>query len=211
MNQKKSFVILLSIATLLLVLGAFLIGRQSGNATIQNIATNEMVIKQIAELNSLEVQGNASINHSNKSKDPGLLGKMRDAFVEQSLQISVPYVAKYGVDLEKQKIRIDQQQKTVTIHLPEPEMLSFELKLDKITTNSKEGWLQQQNNAFYTSVQKQLYEESRANLAKNEKNKVLAREKIVEALSNYYQPIGYSVQLIFGNSTPLILKLNEKK
>ncbi|MCH5599463.1 DUF4230 domain-containing protein [Niabella ginsengisoli] len=86
---------------------------------------NDVLIKQIAELSALEVQGNASIKSSNIKDDGSVSDNFKKLFMERTFNISVPYVAKYGINLNNQKINIEEKNKQVYIVLPNPSCLAM--------------------------------------------------------------------------------------
>ncbi|RQO31638.1 DUF4230 domain-containing protein [Taibaiella sp. KBW10] len=194
---------------LILMLGiaalTYFIGRQSGSVKITHIATNELLIKQIAELSSLEVQGNAQIAQTNLTNDGSWTDAVRKLFIENTVTISIPYIAKYGVSMDTNDLKITQKDNVVSIHLPEPKLLSFEMRLDKANSSSTQGWMQAQSNDLYNQVQKKLYQQSRTEMEQSTKNKELAKEKIITILKSYYQPLGYQVELSFGSTQSISL------
>jgi hypothetical protein len=164
-----------------------------------------VLIKQIAELSSLEVQGNASITESNVSNDGSWSGALRKLFVENTIQISIPYIAKYGVRTDSNDLRIVQEEDIIHIYLPEPQLLSFEMRLDKASNSSKLGWMQSESNAAYNQVQKKLYEQTRRQMEQSSKNTEQAKAKIIAILKQYYQPMQKKVEVTFGKESGLQL------
>lgn len=178
---------------------AYFFGKQQGNVQVTNIATNEVLIKEIAELASLEVQGNAEITESNMDKSEGILQSIRKAFIEQTIHLNIPYVAKYGIQADSNTMHIIlKEDKTLLIRLPEAKLLSYEMQLDKATQSSTQGWLKSENYSSYNAVQQKLYKQSRAEAEASMKNKEVAQEKIIGILKNYYRPLGYKVEVQFG-------------
>jgi hypothetical protein len=203
MKLRHLLVILVLIAGI--GFAAYYIGKQKGTTQITQIATNEVLIKQIAELSSLEVQGNASITESNVSNDGSWSGALRKLFVENTIQISIPYIAKYGVRTDSNDLRIVQEEDIIHIYLPEPQLLSFEMRLDKASNSSKLGWMQSESNAAYNQVQKKLYEQTRRQMEQSSKNTEQAKAKIIAILKQYYQPMQKKVEVTFGKESGLQL------
>ena len=192
---------------LLLVAGiailAYMLGRKNGNVTIENVATNNTIITQIAELSSLEVQGIATIKSTNLLNDGSLTDQMRKLLIENTINISVPYIAKYGVDLSGQAISVKEKDKVVQISLPEPGLLSYELRIDKADASIRKGWLLQASEAQYNEIQKRLYHQSRAQMEQNIAYKEQCIAKIRAILNDYYRPLQYKVELQFVSGTQL--------
>lgn len=189
---------LIVILVLLVGVLAYLLGRKSGNVTIQNIVNNEVIVKQIAEFSSLEVRGNASIKSSNLAQDGSFTDRMRKLFMENTITINVPYVAKYGVNLEAQKIRISESKKEVTVYLPAPQLLSYELRLDRSNFTSSQGWLNSQSHEDFQRVERNLYTATRSSMENNSIHLQNAKQKIVMVLHQYYLPTGYKVDVKFA-------------
>lgn len=194
---------------LLLLLGigfaAYYAGKQNGTVQVTQIATNEVLIRQIAELSSLEVQGNATITESNVTNDGSWSDALRKLFVENTIQITIPYIAKYGVRTDSNDVRVVQEKDIIHIYLPEPQLLSFEMRLDKASNSSKLGWMQSESNAAYNQVQKKLYQQTREQMAQSTKNTEQAKEKIIAILRQYYQPVQKKVVVQFGSANNLEL------
>jgi len=197
----------LVIAILLSGIGfaAYYIGKQQGTTRVTHIATNEVLIKQIAELSSLEVQGNASITESNVRNDGSWTDAVRKLFIENTIQITIPYVAKYGVRTDSNDLKVVQENEVIHVYLPEPQLLSFEMRLDKVSNSSKLGWMQSESNAVYNQVQKKLYEQTRSQMAQSSKNLEQSKTKIIAILKQYYQPMHQKVEITFGSSGTLEL------
>lgn len=197
--MKLRYLLVIVILLALLSWLTFYLGKQQGDVQVTNIATNEMLIRDIAELASLEVQGNAEIRESNIDDGDGILQSIKRAFVEKTIHISIPYVAKYGLQVDSNTMKIVvQDDRTLMIELPEAKLLSYEMRLDKLSQSSTQGWLQTEDHRSYNAVQQKLYKRSRTEAEHSAKNKALAQEKIIGILQNYYRPLGYKVSVRFG-------------
>lgn len=199
--MKFRFSTTIQILFLVIIIGllAYFLGKKNGSVRIEDIALNEAIIKEIAELSTLEIHGTATIKNTNLQNDGSLSDNLKKLFLENTVNIAVPYVAKYGVNLQQQKISLSSQGKTITIQLPEPELLSYELILDKASASTKEGWFNTMSNEYYNSVQASLYTQTRNQMQNNTIYKKRTEEKIINILKNYYKPTGYSVNVSFGN------------
>lgn len=139
MKLRFSNTILILLFVLIIGTLAYLLGKKNGSVKIENIALNEVLIKEIAELSTLEIHGTATIKNTNLQNDGSLSDNLKKLFLENTVNISVPYVAKYGVDLQQQKITLVPNGKVIMIQLPEPVLISYELILDKTNFSTKEG------------------------------------------------------------------------
>lgn len=198
--MKLRYLVIVIVLLALLSWLAYFFGKQQGNVQVTNIAINEVLIKEIAELASLEVQGNAEITESNMDNSDGIIQSIRKAFIEQTIHLNIPYVAKYGIQADSNTMKIIvKEDNTLLIRLPEAKLLSYEMRLDKATESSTQGWLKSENYSSYNAVQKKLYKQARAEAETSIKNKEVAQEKIISILKNYYKPLGYKVSVQFGD------------
>ena len=189
---------------LLLLLGVAIMfyfwGRNRGmNAQKTELINNTILIKEIAELSALSVKGNSTIKVSNKEAESSFFGQLKNAFVENTLNITIPYEAKYGVDMQNQNVEINTSQKKVTIYLPEIKLLSLQLLLDSVETMNKVGILQTTSLDQYVKVQKRLYNDTQNSLIGNQQYKLIAQNHIAAILKRYYSPMGFEVDVRFGD------------
>ena len=166
-------------------------------------ANNVGIIKEIAELAALSVEGSTTINVSNKATNAGLYGQLKNLLTENTMNITVPYQAKYGIDFSRQDVDINTKDSVVTIYLPEAKMLSLQLQMDKVSGISKTGLFYQQSLDDYLKVHQKMYEESLKTLENNSNYKTMAQNHVSEILKRYYEPLGYRVVTVFGARSSL--------
>jgi Protein of unknown function (DUF4230) len=190
----------LLIFLVLLVAAAFyFLGKMNGsNQTKTDIIQNTALIKQIAELSALEVNGSTNIKASNQGNNTGVWEKFKNYFAENTLQVTIPYQAKYGVDMNNQKMAINTKDSMVIIYLPSCKLLSLQLQLDKVNAISKTGIFNTITTDEYLAVQKQLYQECDNQLKNNITNLKLTEDNIRNILQKYYAPLQLKVQCVFG-------------
>ena len=186
---------LLQLSILLLVLvsviyAGYQLGRNTGRREGQTqLIENYSFVREIAELASLEVNGVTIFKSTNLANDGSWTDALRKTFLENTVQLSLPYTAKYGVDLQDSLMRIARKDSVVEIHLPQPKLLSFELRLDRLEASSRKGWLLGPNDELYTQIQKKLYAQSRAQLETNEIYLKSSRERIERMMTQYFLPL----------------------
>ncbi|PWV49802.1 uncharacterized protein DUF4230 [Chitinophaga sp. S165] len=203
MKRFFRFVFFLSLAILL-----FWLGKQFGSKSVnQSILSNSQIVREIAELASLEVQGNATIKRSNIADDGEWTTNLKKAFLENTIWVSIPYLAKYGINADEKNFHITVSDKKITINLPQPKLLSYELKVDKMETSNRKGWFLFQDDETYTDVQKKLYQSSRDQLENNNLYINQSKEKLTKIIRQYYEPFlhDHELEITFGNSAPVLL------
>lgn len=192
-----------------LVILIFWLGKQYGSKSVnQSILSNSLIVKEIAELASLDVQGVANIKRSNIEEDGTWTSNMKKAFLENTIWVSVPYEAKYGVDVSEKNFHITLSDKKIMVKLPEPHLLSYELKVDKMETANRKGWFLFQDDETYTDVQKKLYQTSREQLENNQLYLTQSKDKITKIIKQYYQPFlaDHQLEITFDNKAYNTLK-----
>jgi len=186
---------------LLLAIAFYYLGKRNGGAQVKTtVIQNAAFIKQIAELGALNVGGTATIKESNKEDNAGMYAELKNYFIEKTININIPYEAKYGVELNQQSIQIDTKAKQVKIYLPSVKLLSFQLHLNNIEAIGKTGWFNNLSLDDFVKVEKILYTSTLKSLEQNAAHKKLAEEHIRKLLQKYYDPMGLTVQCVFAES-----------
>ena len=188
---------MLLLCTIVIGVLAYLLGKKSGTKTIDTIALNAAFVKEVAELSSLEVQGTATIKTTNISNDGTMTDAFKKLFMERTVNISIPYVAKYGVNLEAQQLNIEEKNKVVHIVIPVPELLSYELRMDRADAMTRRGMLESPDETYYASIQKKLYAESRKQMEGNPVYIQQSKDRIRKILEQYYAPMQCQVEVLF--------------
>ena len=204
--MKKLIILLVLVLTVVLV---FWLGQRSG-ARIVNDKTlaNSLIVRQIAELASLEVQGTATIKRSNLTNDGSWTDNMRKMFAESTIWVTVPYTAKFGVNVDEKNFTVAVDDKEVLVSLPATQLLSYELRLDQMETANKKGWFMFSDDETYTDVQKKLYTTSRQEVEQNSAYREQSKEKIRKIIAQYYAPFNRTVKIRFGDEGFQNLPLN---
>ena len=199
-------IILIIVCVLAVAIAFYFLGKKNGEGQMKtDIVQNVAIVKEIAQLASLEVSGNTNIKISNKGDANGVWSKFKNYFVENTLQVSVPYEAKYGVDMRNQKMEVDTKAGTATIYLPQVKMISMQLRLDKLESMQQTGLFSSVSIDAFIKAQKEMYASANATLENNAAYIKLAQDNIKNTLSRYYEPMGYKVNIVFAkaSSTPL--------
>lgn len=203
--MKIARLLLLLVLILIILYAGYQFGRNrsrpEGNV---QLIENYSFVREIAELASLEANGISTFKTTNLANDGSWTDALRKTFLENTVQMSVPYTAKYGVDLSDSAMRIIRKDSVVEIHLPQPRLLSYELRLDRMEASNKTGWLLSQSDDRYTEVQKKLYAQSRAQLEANALYLNDSRQRICTILEQYFQTLGLKSVCIFDRPSPVI-------
>lgn len=180
---------------------AYTLGKRSGrNETRTELIQNYAFVKEIAELASLEVGGTTTFKSSNiGEKDKGILGAIKKGLFENSVSLTVPFTAKYGVDLSRDSVRIRREGDSVLrLQLPTPRLLSYELHLDRLDAQQQSGWFYFENQPMREAMYKKLYANSRAEMVQNQTYLSRTQNQICAILQGYYRAARMRVECEFG-------------
>jgi len=192
--------ILLIILLFLIAYLAYQYGVKKGNnKTKETIILHAQIVRNIAEIATLEVKG-VNEYQNNDFDNNSWYGGLRNLFVGRNIMVKVPYTAKYGVALQNKKYHQTFSDNKVKIVLPEPELLSYEAHINEMQISTQLGILLEENAQNITSMQKQLYNDSKAQLQHDTAALALSKKKIVQMFQHFYEPMGVQVQIAFDNS-----------
>lgn len=196
-----------TLAILIIVLAAgiiaYTLGKRAGRGeTRTELIQNYTFVKEIAELASLEVGGSTTFKSSNiGSDDNGILGSIRKGLFENSVSVTVPFTAKYGVDLSRDSVRIlPEGDSVLRLRLPAPKLLSYELHLDRIDAQQRTGLIYFENEPMKQAIYKKLYANSRAEMVANQTYLNRTQDQICRILQGYYRAAKMQVVCEFGKS-----------
>jgi hypothetical protein len=187
------------IVIVLLLCGAvYLLGKKNGSTQVRaEVVNNVQLIQQIAELAVLEANGQTTVKLSNADAESGVWANFKNFFTENTLQLSLPYTAKYGVDMNGSTVKLSQKDTLVTIGLPPVKMLSLQLRLDKMQLMNQTGLFAETTIQDMQRAQEQLYKAAQQGLVNDPALLGKARAQLQAVFTRYYQPLGYQVQCIF--------------
>lgn len=189
--KSSTLVIILLIA----LCGAmYFLGKRNGTTEIKStVINNQQLVTQIAELSALEVSGSTSVKLSNAGDNGSWWESFKDYLAENTLQVAVPYHAKYGVDMQHGKVNISENDTAVVLNFPSVKMLSFQLELDKLETMNQTGLFSRTTIADMKRAEQQLYVSAKQQLQGSNMYLEKAKQHIAEIFTNYYKPLGYKV------------------
>jgi len=178
---------------------AYTIGKKKGEADSETaLIQNVVFVRDIAELASLEVSGSTTYKSTNAPAGAtGISAALRKAFLEKSVTITAPYVAKYGVDLDDKNFRILRTDSVVEVRMPHAKLLSFELRLDRMENTASKGLLLFEDDNFYTAFEKKMYAQSRAQAEVSTIYLRRAEERVCGLMTRYFSAVGLPVRCVF--------------
>lgn len=195
---KKIRLIGLGLLVILAMIGIFFIGQKTGAKNVKtSFFTHIDMVKEIAELGTLEVKGVANVSITNVNEDGSWFNFIKKTLIEKTINLSMPYTAKYGVDMQSNVFKITEKETEIEVTLPPAKLISFEAHLDQ-----KQGMIQKgyfifpDENAFKEAEQK-LYTENRTKLENNREFLQKAENKVTQIMQKYFKPFNKPVKVVF--------------
>src|SRR3954470_9993046 len=110
-----------NLSWLILILATLIVGYTVGKWASKKeekteLTDNYSFVRTIAELASLEVQGTTTLTNTNVTNDGSWTDEVRRLFIERTVRLSVPYTAKYGVNLQDSSLRIVRADSTLRVY-----------------------------------------------------------------------------------------------
>lgn len=195
MNSTKIIIVLAG----LLSVACYMLGKKQGSEIVQQqVVNNVQLVKEMASLATLEINGSTSVSLSNISNQKaGWMTSLKKYLTENTLQVTIPYKALYGVKVDSQKIEIKESSKLVKIILPKAGLLSMQLQLDKLTTMNQTGLFSSTSINDLATAQKQLYNQVETSLIGNVGYIQQAQTQVKKVIEQYYKPFGFQVEILF--------------
>jgi hypothetical protein len=185
---------------LLLALVYFIAFKQGKKEGTQSFVQNYEMVKDIAELGALQVDGKTLYKNTNKEDDVSWSTFFKNTMFEKTVQLEIPYTAKYGINLGKDTFIINQTEEKIIVQLPRPQLLSLDMKLDRIEGIQKTGLLVNESSSEFLNAQKILYTQLRVQLENDEDKMMKTKESLTKILKLYFSPSGKTVEVYFGQS-----------
>jgi Protein of unknown function (DUF4230) len=197
----KRFIVTFFLFLAVLITGYYFGQKQNKDKTVNYIIDNRQFAKEIAEISSLEITGNQTVKFTNIGQDASFYNRMKKYFYENTLDISVPFIAKYGISLQDKDFEITKiTSDSIHVHLPDCTLKSLQLEMDKLVTSSHTGFFNFSSIEDLKEAQKVLYTQANVQLQQNGEYLQKARNNIIHMLTSYYAQAGIKAKIYIKNS-----------
>lgn len=184
--MKKILVIIL--IAILTTAGA-VIGYIKGAEKVRNgLVANFPTVKNLVQGTTVEFDSVISVSLT-KTDDDVLYNLLKLDSKADSISFSIPYYARYGVDLTVRNFRLFKNEETVEVWLPDTKLQYCELKFDRMILDGKAA-----SNHTAQSRAK-LYEYIIPLLEKNKTNRKASKTATVKALMYYFMPYKFDLKV----------------
>lgn len=184
--MKKILVIIL--LAILTTAGAVL-GYIKGAEKVRNgLVANFPTVKNLVQGTTVEFDSVISVSLTT-ADDETLFNLLNTDSKADSVSFSIPYYARYGVDLTVRNFRLFRNEETVEVWLPDTKLQYCELKFDRMLLNGKTT-----SNCTAT-LRTKLYEYIIPLLEKNKTNRKISKTATVKTLMYYFMPYKFELKV----------------
>ncbi len=210
--MKAVKIVLVVIVVAAIVAGAYFLGMKSGADLVRNgLLANYPTVKNVVQSANVEFDTTVSVTLTS-AENAEIFNLLKGANKTDSLQISIPYYGRYGIDLSVRNFRVFKNDEgAVEVWLPAVVMRYCELKFDGLVINgSSAGTLFKGDNA--AEIRKKLYELLLPVLQKNKTHVKAAKVAENKALMFYFMPYKWDLKVYIDNelqNLPLVPGVNQ--
>ncbi len=196
--MKKILVITL---IAILTTAGVVIGFIKGADKVRNgLIANYPTVKNLVQGTTVEFDSVISVSLT-KADDETLFNLLNTDSKADSVSFSIPYYARYGVDVTVRNFRLFRKEETVEVWLPDTKLQYCELKFDRMILNGKAA----SNNSAI--VRAKLYEYLIPVLEKNKINRKVSKTATVKALMYYFMPYKFDLKVYIAEEQQTLPKV----
>jgi hypothetical protein len=206
--KTKAFLIVLA---LILIAAAFIAGLYVGaNKVRQGLIANYPLFKKIISNTETEVDSTITI-HINANEHQALFAWLKEK--DTAITLTIPYHAKYGMDLEAKNFKTDRVNNNIEIILPGVYLLNYSVAFDKMLVNGVPSWKIFSDRNTFETYKPQIEELVRQRLAKNKSHMREAKKNITISAMWLLMPYRYNIRIFFNSEEfplPTVPGINQK-
>lgn len=192
----KSKAILIA-AAIILSAAAFVLGLYLGaNKVREGLIANYPLFKKIISNTETEVDS-AMFIALNPTEQPALFNLFNTN--EGKVELTIPYHAKYGMDLEAKNFKTDRVKNDVELILPRVYLLNYAVAFDKILVNGKPSWKIFSDPKTFEMYKPQIEELVRLPLEKNKSHINEGKKNITTTAMWFLMPYKYNLRVFFNS------------
>lgn len=176
---------------------AFILGLYLGaNKVREGLIANYPLFKKIISNTETEVDS-AMIIALNPTEHAALFNLFHNN--EDKVELTIPYHAKYGMDLEAKNFKTDRVKNEVEIILPRVYLLNYAVAFDKILVNGKPSWKIFSDPKTFETYKPQIEELVRLPLEKNKAHLNEGKKNIAITAMWFLMPYKYNISVFFNS------------
>lgn len=185
---KISLLVLLVVVA---IVATYFIGYKAGADVVRNgLLANYPTVKNVVQSGDIETDSTLTFTLTAQD-DSALFGLLGNSQSSDSIQVSIPYYGRYGIDLAIRHFRFFiNDDKDVEMWLPGVTLRYCELKFDQLLINGKPAVA-----ANSPNMHKTMYVYLIPLLGKNRKAQKAAKLAVTKALMYYFMPYKFGLRL----------------
>lgn len=173
------------------IVASYFIGYKAGADVVRNgLLANYPTVKNVVQSSDIETDSTVTFTLTAQD-DSALFGLLANSQSSDSIQVSIPFYGRYGVDLAIRHFRFFlNDDKDVEMWLPGVTLRYCELKFDQLLINGKPAAA-----ANLPNLHKAMYAYLIPRLEKNRAAQKAAKLAVTKALMYYFMPYKFGLRL----------------
>lgn len=162
------------------------------------LIANYPTVKNIVQGATTEVYDSLLVTTVTKANNEELYNLLKGDSKSDTIELTIPYYCRYGVDLSVSNFRVFRDKKTVEVWLPAIKLIYCELKFERMMVDGNSG-LQLLQGDNYPALKNKMYETLIPQLEKNKPNLKAAKTTVAKAVMFYFMPYQFDLKLYIDN------------
>ena len=158
------------------------------------LIANYPTVKNVVQGATTEFFDSLLVTTITKAENPALFELLKGDSKSDTVELTIPYYGRYGIDLSARNFRVFRDGKTVEVWLPAVKLTYCELKFERMMVNGTTG-----KGENYSQLKSKLYEVLIPQLEKNRANQKAAKTTVAKAVMFYFIPYGFDLKLYIDN------------
>ena len=207
--MKKILVFLIAVIILGTVGG---LSYYKGVEKVRNgLVANYPTVKNLVQGATTEFFDSLLVTVITKKDNEELFNLLKGDSKSDSVELAMPYNARYGVDLSVRNFRLFRDGQAVELWLPDSKLMYAELKFEGMAVNGKSA-VSIINGTDYALLKRKMYEALIPVLEKSKANHKAAKLTVTKAAMFYFMPYKFDLKVYIDNeqqTLPLVPGVNQ--
>ena len=170
------------------------------------LIANYPTVKNVVQGANVEFFDSLLVTTVTKTDNEELFNLLKGDSQSDSVELSIPYYGRYGVDLSVRNFRVFRDGQTVEVWLPDSKLIYCELKFERMLIDGKSGAFALKGES-YVLLKNKMYEYLIPVLDKNKSNQKAAKLVVTKAMMFYFMPYKFDLKLYINEQQQTLPKV----
>jgi hypothetical protein len=175
------------------------------------LIANYPTVKNVVQGATTEFFDSLLVTRIAKTDNEELFNLLKGDSKGDTIEVAIPYYARYGVDLSVRNFRVFRDGQTVEVWLPDSKLIYCELNFARMRVNGESAASAIKGESF-EALRAKMYEGLLPVLQKDKANHKAAKKTVAKALMFYFMPYKFDLKLYIENvaqTLPLVPGVNQ--